>query len=116
MPEEQSNRFIQNIISFLKFLSKSTRIKIIGSLMERAKTRDEIKNETKLGRDKLLQELQTLREIKIIEEIRRKNKIYYSIENKKIFPLIELLNAYCAQLDSEQLKILNNSDVLDTLF
>lgn len=84
--------------------------------MKRGKTRDEIQNETKLGGDKLLQELKALREMKVIEEIRRENERYYSIENKKIFPLIELLNAYCAQLDSKQLKILDSSDVLDTLF
>jgi ArsR family transcriptional regulator len=106
---------ITRISDLLKVLCDSTRLNIILLLKDEPKTPSKI--EKKLGKSQstISQHLKTLAEANIVQSRKDGKYIFYSLQNKEILRIIEIIKSYIIEQQKERLKDMHDFDRLDTL-
>lgn len=85
---------IMKMSLFLKVMADSTRVKILFSIKEKPKSVNEIVDIVGATQSAVSHQLSLMRNVNIVDTTRQGNKIYYSLADKQISKILDIVRTH----------------------
>ncbi len=104
------------VVTFLKVLADSTRLRIIEILKNKEMTANDIETKLNKSQSTTSQQLKKLITSDILQVRQDGAKKFYSIKHPEIFTVLSSINSYISNLNKEKIEDIASKDIIDTLY